>query len=83
MAAPPPVFSDLFNNPMKWDKPTPDYGALIQLLGGVASTAPYGAPPALFDRNQTMKKEGKYHKVGKCKKIGEHQKVGKCKKLGK
>ena len=32
MAAPPPVFSDLFNNPTKWDEPTPDYGALITLM---------------------------------------------------
>ena len=39
MAAPPPVFLDLFNDPKKWDEPVPDYGALITLLGGVASTA--------------------------------------------
>ena len=45
MVAPPPVFSDLFNGPTKWDEPTPDYGALILLLGGVASTA--GGAPAL------------------------------------
>ena len=34
MAAPPPVFSDLFNDPTKWDEPAPDYGALITLMGG-------------------------------------------------
>ena len=52
MAAPPPVFSDLFNDATKWDEPAPDYNALILLLGGVASTA-HGAP-ALYDRGQTM-----------------------------
>ena len=52
MAAPPPVFSDLFNDAAKWDEPTPDYDSLILLLGGVASTA-HGAP-ALYDRAQTM-----------------------------
>ena len=46
MTAPPPIFG-LFNDPTKWDEPTPDYGALISLIGGVASTA-HGAP-ALFD----------------------------------
>ena len=52
MAAPPPLFSTLYDDPTKWDEPTPDYGALIALMGGVAGTA-HGAP-ALFDRNQTM-----------------------------
>ena len=47
MAAPPPVFSDLFHDATKWDKPVPDSDALILLLGGVASTAT-GAP-ALYD----------------------------------
>ena len=52
MAAPPPVFSDLFDDATKWDEPVPDYDALILLLGGVASTA-HGAP-ALYNRGQTM-----------------------------
>ena len=52
MAAPPPVFSDLFDDASKWDEPAPDYDALILLLGGVASTA-HGAP-ALYDRAQMM-----------------------------
>ena len=52
MAAPPPVFSDLFDDATKWDEPVPDYDALILLFGGVASTA-HGAP-ALYDRAQTM-----------------------------
>ena len=52
MAAPPPVFSDLFNDATKWDEPVPDYDALILLLGGVVSTAAGG--PALYDRAQTM-----------------------------
>ena len=52
MMAPPPVFSNLFNDSTKWDKPTPNYGSLITLLGGVASTT-HGAL-ALFDRNQAL-----------------------------
>ena len=52
MAAPPPVFSDLFDDATKWGEPVPDYDALILHLGGVASTA-VGAP-ALYDRAQTM-----------------------------
>ena len=52
MAAPPPVFLDLFNDATKWDEPVPDYDALILLLGGVASTA--AGAPALYDRAQTM-----------------------------
>ena len=39
MAAPPPMFLDLFNDATHWDEPAPDYDALILLLGGVASTA--------------------------------------------
>ena len=52
MAAPPPVFLDLFNDATKWDEPVPNYDALILLLGGVASTA--AGAPALYDRTQTM-----------------------------
>ena len=52
MEAPPPVFSDLFDDAAKWDEPTPDYEALIQLLGGVASTV--AGAPALYNRGQTM-----------------------------
>ena len=51
MAAPPPVFSDLFDDATKWDEPVPDYDALILLLGGLASTTT-GAP-ALYDHAQT------------------------------
>ena len=51
MAAPPPLFSDLYNLPAKWDEPTPDYAALILRLGGTAAT---GGTPAIFDRRQTM-----------------------------
>ena len=39
MAAPPPMFSDFFNDATNWDEPVPDYDALILLLGGVAGTA--------------------------------------------
>ena len=42
MVAPPPVFSDLFDDATKWDEPVPDYDALILLLGGVASTVQGG-----------------------------------------
>ena len=51
MAAPPPLFSDLYNLPAKWDEPTPDYAALILRLGGTPAT---GGTPAIFDRRQTM-----------------------------
>ena len=36
MAAPPPLFSDLYGDATKWDEPNPDYNALILRLGGVA-----------------------------------------------
>ena len=52
MAAPPPVFSDLFDDATKWDEPVPNYDALILLLGGVASTV--GGAPALYNRGQVM-----------------------------
>ena len=52
MAAPAPMFSDLFNDAVHWDEPVPDYDALILLLGGVAGTAT-GAP-AVYNRTQTM-----------------------------
>ena len=52
MAAPPPVFSDLFDDATKWDEPVPDYDTLILLLGGVASTT--AGAPALYDRAQTI-----------------------------
>ena len=51
MAAPPPMFSDLFGEATQWDDPVPDYDALILLLGGVAGTAT-GA--AVYDRATTM-----------------------------
>ena len=52
MPAPPPMFSDLFNDATNWDEPVPDYDALILLLGGVAGTA--AGAPAVYDRAQTM-----------------------------
>ena len=52
MVAPPPVFSDLFDDATKWDEPVPDYDTLILLLGGVASTT--AGAPALYDRAQMM-----------------------------
>ena len=52
MAAPPPVFSDLFVDASKWDEPVPDYDALILLLGGVAGTA--AGALALYNRGQAM-----------------------------
>ena len=52
MAAPPPVFSDLFDDATKWDEPVPDYDALILLFGGVAGTA--AGAPALYNRGQAM-----------------------------
>ena len=51
MAAPPPMFSDLFGEATQWDDPVPDYDALILLLGGVPGTAT-GA--AVYDRATTM-----------------------------
>ena len=48
MAAPPPMFSNLFNDATHWDEPVPDYDALILLLGGVASTA--AGAPAVYGR---------------------------------
>ena len=52
MAAPPPVFSTLFDDATKWDEPAPDYDALILLLGGVASTV--AGAPGLYNRGQAM-----------------------------
>ena len=51
MAAPPPMFLDLFGEATQWDDPVPDYNALILLLGGVAGTTT-GA--AVYDRATTM-----------------------------
>ena len=51
MAAPPPMFLDLFGEATQWDDPVPNYDALILLLGGVAGTAT-GA--AVYDRATTM-----------------------------
>ena len=51
MAAPPPMFSNLYADASKWDEPDPDYTGLITLFGGVASTV--AGAPALFDCNQT------------------------------
>ena len=51
MAAPPPMFSDLFGEATQWDDPVPDYDALILLLGGAPGTA---AGEAVYDRATTM-----------------------------
>ena len=51
MAAPAPMFSDLYGDATQWDEPVPDYDALILLLGGVAGTTT-GA--AVYDRATTM-----------------------------
>ena len=51
MAAPPPLFSDLYGDATKWDEPNPDYNALILRLGGVAGTG--AGAVALFDRDAT------------------------------
>ena len=52
MAAPLPVFSDLYHDATKWDDAAPDYAALILLLSGVAATGAGAAP--LFNRDQAM-----------------------------
>ena len=51
MAAPAPMFSDLYSDAAQWDEPVPDYDALILLLGGVAGTT---AGAAVYDRATTM-----------------------------
>ena len=51
MAAPAPMFSDLYSDTNQWDEPVPDYDALILLVGGVAGTTT-GA--AVYDRATTM-----------------------------
>ena len=51
MAAPAPMFSDLYSDTNQWDEPAPDYDALILLVGGVAGTTT-GA--AVYDRATTM-----------------------------
>ena len=52
MAAPAPMFLDLFSDTVHWDEPVPDYDALILLLDGVAGTA--AGAPAVYNRAQTM-----------------------------